>query len=589
LKAANNVRPTDAAVGIRGSQLPSLQHQGVRRCLEASRSFQCVRVTPRCLFIVCLAASTKLHTQPNSVINHVSALYRSYSISYLPKSSDSMAEPQPGKSLSADLSNLAMATTQPELLGLRYLPVELLDAIVAFLDHKSLCALVLTCKATKNSASQALYATYINREAPSKRPFHLFLRTLCESTELAAMVKILDIRGWRSEWETATGIPWAGVTMARETDRPMSSRIGPEFASKTGPAKKVTEPLRLFEETAIKLGLILPPLSSSTPALQKSITMGSTLAKDEDFVRLLRHNVEDAQVVLMLALLPGLLKLCVDGMPPFPTLDWYHFLKPSASAPRRLSEFYIYGHPHKDGRSLYTMNAAFLELVPGLQRLFMTNIYTKSSRHVKNVLSDKKLQHYIALGSEISPTLLQTMLSGQRLTKFRYRPAPGDMSEDQEEKYSEDRIVDSLKDSLQSLRDLTLFSMRPSFSSRIAQFGNLKRLEMPWQYGFFTCPELDPENFAEAFRRRIPSSLSTIDLCFLTPTEDVPVAMETLANLKNQGEFANLKSIRLSFRQYSIPPWHTPIPYANMVLFAEERFGETLRNAGLQLELAQPN
>ena len=107
-----------------------------------------------------------------------------------------MAEPQPGKSLSADLSNLAMATTQPELLGLRYLPVELLDAIVAFLDHKSLCALVLTCKATKNSASQALYATYINREAPSKRPFHLFLRTLCESTELAAMVKILDIRGW---------------------------------------------------------------------------------------------------------------------------------------------------------------------------------------------------------------------------------------------------------------------------------------------------------------------------------------------------------------------------------------------------------
>lgn len=500
-----------------------------------------------------------------------------------------MAELQLGESLSDDLSNLAVAVPQTEPLALCHLPVELLDAIVTFLDRKTLCALVLTCEATKNSASQALYASYVNREAPSKRPFHLFLRTLCESPELAAMVKVLDIRGWRSEWETATGMAWAGVTIACESGRQDSSCTGPEFISKAGSAKKVTEPLSLFEDTAVKIGLISPPVSSSKPALRKSATMGSTLARDEDSVRLLRHNVEDAQVVLMLALLPGLCTLHVDGVPPYPTLDWYHFLELSAFALRCLRELSIHGHPHNDGQSLHTMNAALLELVPGLEHLFVTNVYPKISRQIKNVLSEKRLQAFFTAGSDISHTLLQAILSGQRLTRFRYMPVLGDMTKDREGKYSEDRIIDSLRDSLQSLRHITLFPLRPSLSPRTAQFGNLKELNMPWRCGFFTHPEVDTQNLANTFHRRIPTSLSTLGLCFIEPTDDVPVAMELLADLKNQGEFPNLKKVRLNFRQYSESPWHPSFPHADTVTAAEERFDETLRNAGLQLELAQTN
>jgi hypothetical protein len=499
-----------------------------------------------------------------------------------------MAEPRLSDSLSDDLNNLALAAPQPKPLDLCCLPTELLDAIAAVLDQQSLCALVLTCKATKDSSSQALYATYINRDAPSKAPFHLFLRTLCESSQLAAMVRALDIRGWRSEWEAATGSSWAGVTKVLESDGSRSSRTGPLFVSVTRSATKAPKPLKLFEETAVKLGLITQPLSSSTPALQKSATMGSSLTKDEDFVRLLRHNVEDAQVVLMLALLPNLSKLCIDGMPPFPTLDWYHFLKKSASAPRRLRELYIHGHQHVDGCSLYTMNSAFLELVPSLERLCLTAVNLKTPRHVQSLLSDKKLREFIALEAEVGLPMLQTMLSGHRLTRFLYKPALGNMTNRQEKQCSEDRILDCLKDSLQSLLDLTVFTLRPSYTSRIAECSNLEVLEMPYQHGFFTSQEADSQSFATAFRRRIPNSLSTLSFRFVAPSEDLPIAMETLAELRNQGEFPKLKTVRLNFRcYYSASPWLPLVPYDDMAVHARKRFGNILKNAGLQLELEQ--
>ncbi|KAF3034887.1 hypothetical protein E8E12_003764 [Didymella heteroderae] len=398
------------------------------------------------------------------------------------------------------------------------------------------------------------------------------------------MVRVLDIRGWGSEWEAATGSQWAGVTTV---DEPESSRTGPLFVSVTRSATKTSSSLKLFEDTAVRLGLISQPLTISTPALQKSVTMGSTLTKEEDFLRLLRHNVEDAQVVLMLALVPGLTTIRVDGMPPYPTLDWYHFLKKSTSALCRLRELYIHGHPHRDGRSLYTLSSAFLELAPGLERLHLEAVNLRASRQVKRLLSEKKLRGFIALETEVGPSLLDTLLSGQRLTRFHYKPALGNMIEGQQEQYSEDRILDSLKDSLQSLRDLTLFSLRPSFSRRIAECSKLKVLEMPYQHGFVTCPEADSLDFAEALRRRIPKSLYKLDLRFITPSGDVPIAMEALADLKHQGELPNLRTIRLNFRQYSSSPWFPPVPYDDMVFHANERFGGILRNAGLQLELAQ--
>lgn len=497
-----------------------------------------------------------------------------------------MAAAQVNESLAHDLNSLSLAAPRPEPLGLCYLPVELLDAIVAYLDQQSLCALVLTCKATKRRASQGLYRRYVNRDAPSKRPFYLFLRTLCESPELAAMVRVLDIRGWRSEWETATGIPWAGVTNVHKSDPPNTSRTGPEFISVTRSVKRATKPLKLFEETAVKIGLVSQPSTSSTPALQKSVTMGSSLKKDEDFVRLLRHSIEDAQIVLMLALLPGLKSLCVDGMPPFPTLDWYHFLKKSEFTSRQLRELFICGHQHADGLSLWSMNPAFLTLAPGLECLSLSSVSLIATRQVTELFPDKKLQELYVHETRVNFHMLRIMTSKQRLTKFRYKPALGDTTKDQDDEYSEDHILDSLRDSLQSLNDLALYVLRPGHSSRLADCTNIKTLEMPYQQGFCVYTENDFQGFAEAFRRRIAPSLSTLDLRYVTPSEEIPVALEALADLKHQGEFPNLNTLRLNFRRYSSSQWF-PVPYFDMIPAAEKTFGEILRNSGLQLELAQ--
>ncbi|KZM28811.1 uncharacterized protein EKO05_0008544 [Ascochyta rabiei] len=207
-------------------------------------------------------------------------------------------------------------------LDLLYLPIELLDAIVALLDQLSHSALALTCKATNPSASKALYATYTNRDAPLKAPFHLFLRTLCERPELAAMVKGLDIRGWRSEFEVATGAPWQGVTKPREEDKSRTQRSGPLFVSISRPAEKVSQSFKLFEETAVRVGLMSPDEIFSTPALKKTVIVGTTLKKREDFAQLLKHSAEDAQVVLMLALLPNIARLYIDGLSVHSSLDW---------------------------------------------------------------------------------------------------------------------------------------------------------------------------------------------------------------------------------------------------------------------------
>lgn len=85
------------------------------------------------------------------------------------------------------------------------LPTELLDQVASLLPRSALRALALTSKKANVSAMDTLYKTYLNRTAPAKAPFHLFLRTICEGPDLAAKVKRVDIRGWRSEYEVVTG------------------------------------------------------------------------------------------------------------------------------------------------------------------------------------------------------------------------------------------------------------------------------------------------------------------------------------------------------------------------------------------------
>jgi len=201
------------------------------------------------------------------------------------------------------------------------LPTELLDQIASLLPRSALRALALTSKKANVSATDTLYKTYLNRTAPAKAPFYLFLRTVCDRPDLAAKVKRVDIRGWRSEYEVATGAAWRGVTEVRDVDQ--TEKSGPSFTSTEKNVRdSVTARFKLFVGAAVKAGVVSEPTSLSASALKASIVWYTTLKEDGEFLRLLGRGVEDAQLVLMLALLPNMEDLRIDGLSPFPLLDW---------------------------------------------------------------------------------------------------------------------------------------------------------------------------------------------------------------------------------------------------------------------------
>ena len=201
------------------------------------------------------------------------------------------------------------------------LPTELLDQIASLLPRSALRALALTSKKANVSATDTLYKTYLNRTAPAKAPFYLFLRTVCDRPDLAAKVKRVDIRGWRSEYEVATGAAWRGVTEVRDVDQ--TEKSGPSFTSTEKSVRdSATARFKLFVGAAVKAGIVSEPTSLSVSALKASIVWYTSLKEDGDFLRLLGRGVEDAQLMLILALLPNMEVLRIDGLSPFPLLDW---------------------------------------------------------------------------------------------------------------------------------------------------------------------------------------------------------------------------------------------------------------------------
>lgn len=421
---------------------------------------------------------------------------------------------------------------------------------------------------------------------PIESALSLVLAHLCESAELSAMVKELDIRGWRSEFEVATGLEWAGVTETRENQSHLS-HSGPVFVS-TSTFIPRTEPLKLFEETAVKLGILPTNDAATVPRLKKTVVAGSMLQKDEDFLRLLRHGVEDAQVVLMLALLPNLKKLHVDGMSIYSTLDWHFFLRNSNTALRDLRELCILSHLSPSRSTLHSTTLGFLEFTPDLECLRLSCVNVKRLRINRPLMSNKKFRDFEATECQVDHQMLRYMMSGQTLTSFCYKPDFRDITEDQNVKFAEDAIVDCLKDSQQSLQRLSLYSTRPSKSPQISHFDRLKTLELPFRHGFLDCTsEPDPVNVASLLRKRIPRSLSTLTLRYVSPSSEVSDTMEILSDLKSKGLFPQLELIQLNFCRYSRNAWFPPVPYGDLGSVAAKMFGGTLEKAGLQLWTAQ--
>jgi hypothetical protein len=194
-----------------------------------------------------------------------------------------------------------MAAAEPnEAASLTSVPIELLDQVAGLLPRSALRALALTCKKTNKSANDVLFKTYLNRTAPAKAPFYLFLRTLCERPDLAAKVKLVDIRGWRSWYEVAVGAAWRGLTQKRDVDE--FEREGLLFSTTEKKVVRGSAKARFeaFDEAAVNAGLIPKPTSSATPALKSSMIWYTSLKDDGDFIRLLGRGVEDAQVRILM-------------------------------------------------------------------------------------------------------------------------------------------------------------------------------------------------------------------------------------------------------------------------------------------------
>jgi hypothetical protein len=148
------------------------------------------------------------------------------------------------------------------------LPTELVDAVAGLLDKSSLCSLALVSKSKSPSATDILYKEYVNREPPSQAPFATFLRTMCERPDLAAKIKFVDIRGWRSEFEVATGAAWRGITTIPQEEVTGKGRNGGGRPKKSS---SLSGTFSLFVEAAARIGLIAKRESYPVPALKHTV------------------------------------------------------------------------------------------------------------------------------------------------------------------------------------------------------------------------------------------------------------------------------------------------------------------------------
>ncbi|KAE8858962.1 hypothetical protein PTNB73_08442 [Pyrenophora teres f. teres] len=495
-------------------------------------------------------------------------------------------------------SDMAQVQTCPAINPLS-MPTEVLDGIATLLPRSALRAFALTSKRTYNSAVDLLYKTYLNRTAPAKAPFYLFLRTLCERPNLAARVKRVDIRGWRSEYEVATGAAWRGLREDRPTDH--VERNGPSFSSTEKAVRESsTDRSKLFIGAAVKAGVIAKPASLLAPALKSSIVWYTTLRNDDDFMRLLVRSVEDAHVVLMLALLPNLKDFFVDGLSPFPLLDWYTFLSRSTTMPlRRLSWFRIRGSINTMSEPVVKSSLQVLDMMPNLQKLHMFEMaigdHTLASHRT---LPSRKLKTIVFRHCGVDIRFLRKLLDGQQLHDFGYMPDCIHSDEITGGYLSLNDILMPLASSKTTLEKLVMFPWTPNDPSFLSKFEKLEELEIP-QPGVLNIPgdELDPEVIKTLLLTQIPPTMARLYLRCLSYSQQTKIILEQLVRLKEEGFLRVLQDVRLNFFRYLSPLGPVVIGILGafipetVVVRLEPRimadFGKMFEGAGITLKVYQ--
>ena len=361
------------------------------------------------------------------------------------------------------LTNMARTIT------LTTLPNELLDAICAHLTRSVRCTLALTCKATKPSATAALYKVHTNRSHPSDAPFYPFLRTICESPEHGALVKELDIRGWRSEQEVAAGEAWRPMMTGpvEEDERP--TRTGPWSTSTDVGSNKTASrfsstakgDFNLFLKTAVDIGLVVMPASiDHIPALKKAAPADDTLKADADLIRQLKHGVEDSHFILLVAQLPNLEKLLIEGLTPYPILDWYHFFSCVGTALLSLKILNLWGSRLRTDHKVVKNSLQILDLLPNLEFLQIAYMSAQGHRHTsRDTLPTRKLRVVAFRESAVRHRLFKKITGSQHLESFLYIPGHDAMVADPSAYFSGRQVASYLGSSENSLKFLSSYPM----------------------------------------------------------------------------------------------------------------------------------
>ncbi|KAI4662952.1 uncharacterized protein J4E79_004264 [Alternaria viburni] len=428
------------------------------------------------------------------------------------------------------------------------LPTELLDQIASLLPQSALRALALASKKANVSAIDTLYKTYLNRTAPAKAPFHLFLRTVCERPDLAAKVKRVDIRGWRSEYEVATGAAWRGVTEVRDVDQ--IEKSGPSFTSTEKSVRdSAAARFKLFVGAAVKAGIVSEPTSLSVSALKASIVWYTSLKEDGDFLRLLGRGVEDAQLVLILALLPNMEVLRIDGLSPFPLLDWHHFLSRSSTALQKVSALQINGSNTSVEEPVVRDSLQFLDIIPNLRKIYLIAIAAGGHKFTIKALPSTKLEGVVLLGCGVNIRLLRKIMLGQSLVVIAYRPGPAQIDAITGSDIALPDLFASFAHSKLSLQSLMLFpSSIKSEQSNLKHFENLKTLEIPL-LDVLSIPydEQEPETIHALLKEQLPATLKHIGLRYMTSNIQTKIIIEQLAVLKMQNVLPDLDKATFNF------------------------------------------
>ncbi|KAI4621810.1 hypothetical protein J4E80_004183 [Alternaria sp. BMP 0032] len=479
------------------------------------------------------------------------------------------------------------------------LPTELLDQIAGLLPRSALRALALASKKANVSAIDTLYKTYLNRTAPAKAPFHLFLRTVCERPDLAAKVKRVDIRGWRSEYEVATGAAWRGVTEVRDVDQ--IEKSGPSFTSTEKSVRdSAAARFKLFVGAAVKAGIVSEPTSLSVSALKASIVWYTTLKEDGDFLRLLGRGVEDAQLVVMLALLPNMEVLNIDGLSPFPLLD--------CTALRKLSVLQIIGSNTNSKEPVVKNSLQFLDIVPNLLKINLTALAAGGHDFTLKALPSSKLRSVVILGCGVNLRLLRKIMLGQTVKAIAYRPAPDQVNAITGSDIVLPQLLATFTDSKLSLEALVLFpsAFKPERAS-FKIFENIETLEVPL-VDVLNIPyiEEDPEVIYGLLKDHLPATLKHIILRYMTSGTQANVIIEQLAVLKMQNILPHLDNATFIFCSNAAPSFVSAATVAlgglfggltaaetawgsvsRMEVTVQEDFGKLYKDAGIYMVVEQ--